>query len=64
MNEKLYKANVELSDRNTLLEEDVKILKRRIEHAIKYIEQTKEYYHDGVNEELIEILKGEVLLSE
>lgn len=64
MDEKLYRANVELVDKNTLLEEDVKILKRRIQHAIKFIEQTKGYYHDGIDEELIDILKGDVIVSE
>jgi len=64
MDEKLYRANVELVDKNTLLEEDIKILKRRIQHAIKFIEQTKEYYHDGIDEELVDILKGDVIVSE
>lgn len=33
-------------------------LQEIIEKAIKFIEDTEEYYLDGVNEELLDILKG------
>lgn len=34
INEKLYQANIDLVDRNRLLEEDKKILQKRINDAI------------------------------
>ena len=64
MNEKLYRANIDLVDKNTLLEEDIKILKRRIQHAIEYIENTKEQYNNNIDKELIDLLKGDVIISE
>lgn len=59
INERMYQANIDLVDRNKLLEEDKRILQKRINIAIKFLEETKgSYYHDGVDEELLDILRG------
>ena len=66
INEQLYEANIELVDRNKLLEEDVKKLERRINNALEYIEAAfKEdeinvgnIYH-SVYDALYILLKGE-----
>ena len=34
-------------------------LKMKQKCLIKYIEETKEYYSDGIDEELIDMIKGE-----
>lgn len=39
------------------LEKENRALKKRINTAIKLINETKGYYHDGVDEELLDILK-------
>lgn len=73
INERIYEANIELVDRNKLLEEDVKKLEKRIEKAIEYImsELITEYdikYGGNVSgsdlpveaiKPILEILKGE-----
>lgn len=69
MNEKLYKANVQLVDDNRVLKEDKKILQRRLDKAIEYIKDNADYgiqekcCMDDLNynncDELLEILKGE-----
>ena len=59
MDERMYKANVKLVDENSTLKKDIEILEKRIKNAIEFIRETEEYYSDGVNEELIDILKGE-----
>lgn len=59
MDERMYRANVKLVDENSTLKKDVEILERRIKSAIEFIKDTKEYYSDGVDEELTDILKGE-----
>ena len=41
INEKIYQANIELVDRNKLLEEDVKALQKRIDKAIEYLKEHK-----------------------
>ncbi len=41
INENLYQANIELVDRNKLLEKDVSILQKRIDRAIEIIEQNE-----------------------
>lgn len=68
MNEKisshLIEANVHLQDENKVVKADNEILKRRIERAIEYIEETQVHDYE-FNEyvvqvkELLEILKGE-----
>lgn len=66
INERIYQANIELVDRNKLLEEDVKKLERRINNALEYIEAAfKEdeinvgnIYHSAYDEIYI-LLKGE-----
>lgn len=70
INEQLYQANIELVDRNKLLEEDKKILIKRINRALKYIEEhsdeprtcvyglPKFKVFNGDIEELANILKG------
>lgn len=60
INEQLYQANIELVDRNKLLEEDVKKLEKRIDKAIEYIEPFYENALDYTEfKEILEILKGE-----
>lgn len=63
INEQIYNANVELVDRNRILDADNKILKRRIEKTIEYLENNnilKELIQDEkAKKELLEILKGE-----
>lgn len=39
INEQMYQANIELVDKNKLLEEDKKILQKRINRAIEYMEE-------------------------
>lgn len=34
-------------------------LQQRIKSAIELIKEIREYFHDGIDEELIDILKGE-----
>lgn len=67
INENLYQANIELVDRNKLLEKDVSILQERIEKAIEYIENNmgksnNHLYFEVLDEEIedfLNILKGE-----
>lgn len=60
INERMYQANIELVDRNKLLEKDVSILQRRIDTAIEYIEPFYENALDYTEfKEILEILKGE-----
>lgn len=39
INEQMYQANIDLVDKNRLLEEDKKILQKRINRAIEYMEE-------------------------
>lgn len=64
INEQLYQANIDLVDKNTVLEEDVRILKKRINNAIEYIKRTEDKYNEGIDKEVIAILKGEVIVNE
>lgn len=60
INENLYQANIELVDRNKLLEKDVSILQKRIDKAIEMIENLMDNnleVHKG--EPIIKVLKGE-----
>lgn len=67
INENLYQANIELVDRNKLLEKDVSILQKRIERTIEYIENNigksnNHLYFEVLDEEIedfLNILKGE-----
>lgn len=43
---------------NNLKEENQRLTKK-IKNAINFIQETEGYYHDGVDIELIDILKGE-----
>lgn len=53
INEQLYQANIELLDRNKLLEEDVKKLEKRIDKAIELLKD------NFIPELAIKALKGE-----
>lgn len=64
INEQLYQANIDLVDKNTVLEEDVRILKKRINNAIEYIKRTEDKYNEEIDKEIIAILKGEVIVNE
>ena len=70
INERMYQANIELVDRNKLLEKDVSILQKRIDTAIEYINNHQlvfetsskkqiEDWFDMFYKQLLEILKGE-----
>lgn len=41
INEQLYEANIELVDRNKLLEKDLGILQKRIDKAVEYLKEHK-----------------------
>ena len=58
INENLYQANIELVDRNKLLEKDVSILQKRIEKAIEILENNDDE-HQGAIYDALNILKGE-----
>lgn len=66
INEQMYQANIDLVDKNKLLEEDKKILIKRINRALEYIEEAYELdeinvgniYHEAYGD-LEKILKGE-----
>lgn len=70
INEKMYQANIDLVDKNKLLEEDKKILLKRMNKAIDYIyenafdEERKtiidELYIEEIND-LLKILKGKYM---
>ena len=63
MNEKLYKANIGLVDENKVLKDDKKILERRIEKAVEYINYNQFNGNNKIicinGNDLLEILKGE-----
>lgn len=75
MNEKLYKANVELVDENRILKEDKKALQRRIDKAIEYVKTLQfnfdfekdikkfafDFLYTNQGKKLLEILKGEYI---
>ena len=57
--ERLNKRIKELEEGFKATTEDLCEESTKIDKAIRFIKETTEYYHDGVNEELIQILKGE-----
>lgn len=57
--ERMYQANIKLSDENTLLKNDVKILERRIEDAIEYMDRRDLDWGSDEHQTLMNILKGE-----
>lgn len=73
INEKIYKANIQLQDENKVLKQDKKILQKRIDTAIEYINQLKfafnfdkeinkfafDFLYTKEGEILKKILKGE-----
>ena len=59
INKKIYNANIQLLDENKKLKKEKKILQKKIINTIEFIKNTKEYYSDGVDKELIDLLKGE-----
>lgn len=67
INERMYQANIELVDRNKLLEEDLKKAQKRIDKAIEIYEnkdkieyKKKRFIEDKYTSDLMyEILKGE-----
>ena len=64
INRNIIQANTKLVDENKLLKEDKEILQIRIKRAIKLIKETKEYFHDGIDIELIDILEGRHIENE
>ena len=68
INDRLYQANIDLVDKNTLLEEDKAILQKRIKRAIDYIELIQYNESYGVKEkdylQLLDILKGDAIVDE
>lgn len=64
INERLYEANIELVDRNKLLEKDVSILQKRIEKAIEILNSSDNYTDSDFESmefqrDIISVLKGE-----
>jgi hypothetical protein len=59
INEQLYQANIDLVDRNKLLEEDLKKAQKRIDKAIEFIEPIEPDFATSELKEILEILKGE-----
>ena len=68
INKNLYKANIDLVDKNRLLHQDITDLKRKIKKAINYIVDKSEEYKPGYRKvyldfkecsELLEILESE-----
>lgn len=65
IDERMYQANIDLVDKNKLLEEDKRILQKRLDTAIEYIENNaKINIEDSITiikfyKELLKILKGE-----
>lgn len=65
INEQLYQANIDLVDKNKALEVSLKILEKRIDNAIEYIDQLLEHIIVEYNgeykrfENTKKILKGE-----
>lgn len=65
INEQMYQANIDLVDKNKLLEEDKKILMKRINRALEYIKEAYELdeinvgniYHEAYGD-IEKILKG------
>lgn len=55
INEQMYQANIELVDRNKLLEEDKKILLKRINSTIEMLEDFKINSQDVENQWAVEI---------
>ena len=65
INEQMYKANIELVDKNRILEEDKKILTKRINRAIEYLEPIELISIKGkMKQDLLNILKGRYVDSE
>ena len=70
INEHLYQANIELVDKNKILEKDKKILTKRINKAIEYTESKKniaeqkfvsipnKFVDFSILEDILNILKG------
>lgn len=58
INERMYQANIELVDRNKLLEEDKKLLQKKINKAIELIELNICGGSISNAREVLEILKG------
>lgn len=58
INERMYQANIELVDRNKLLEEDKKILQKNIDKAIELIELNICGGSISNAKEVLETLKG------
>lgn len=55
INEQMYKANIELVDKNRILEEDKKILTKRINSTIEMLEDFKINSQDVENQWAVEI---------
>ena len=53
INEKIYKANIQLQDENKVLKQDKKILQKRIENATEYIEYLINQFEHMNDKELI-----------
>ena len=65
INEQLYRANIDLVDRNKLLEEDKKILMKRINNVTEYIETLNEYrINKKAKKNILEMLQGRYLKNE
>ena len=65
INEQLYRANIDLVDRNKLLEEDKKILIKRINNVTEYIETLNDYrINKKAKRNILEMLQGRYLKND
>lgn len=53
INEKIYNANIQLQDENKVLKQDKKILQKRMNNAIEYIEYIINQFEQVNDKELI-----------
>ena len=53
INEKIYKANIQLQDENKVLKQDKKILQKRMNNATEYIEYLINQFEQMNDKELI-----------
>lgn len=59
IDERIFQANIKLMDENNSLKTDVKILERRLEDAIEYMDRRDLEWGSDEHETLMNILKGE-----
>lgn len=59
IDERIFQANIKLMDENNSLKTDVKILERRLEDALEYMDRRDLEWGSDEHTTLMNILKGE-----